>query len=102
MPHRLRKCLASSAVAVLAATLAPAASATLARTLHCEQLSWSALAGGRCIDRIAALIDERDKSHMPESGPIQLVVEIPVPEPQTYALMLVGLLAVGAALRRRR
>lgn len=34
--------------------------------------------------------------------PTAAVVTTPVPEPETYALMLAGLLATGIALRRRR
>lgn len=34
--------------------------------------------------------------------PMAAVVTTPVPEPETYALMLAGLLATGVALRRRR
>ena len=92
----------SFVVTVLAALLPLPAAAEMPSTATCDSPSWSALVAGECgIGDIHVLRQPRQGE---EDGSTALVDEIPgsIPEPETYALMLVGLVAVVAAARKRR
>ncbi|MFZ2650008.1 MAG: PEP-CTERM sorting domain-containing protein [Burkholderiaceae bacterium] len=86
---------------IVAVAAALPAAAEMTGTATCAQPSWSALASGDC-----AIGDLRRLYEPPRQAEPAVVVELvddfAIPEPQTYALMLVGLVAVAAAAWRRR
>lgn len=90
-----------SAIVVLTTCLPLPAAAEVQGTSTCASLSWSALASGEC--GIGDLHILRQSGDAVEDSSTALVIELPgIPEPETYALMLVGLIAVITAFRRRR
>ncbi len=93
--------LISAAVAWAAFFPLPAA-AEVQGAAKCANASWSALAAGEC--GIGDLHVLQGPANSKEDDPTALMVVAPdgIPEPETYALMLVGLVAVAAAARRRR
>jgi hypothetical protein len=92
----------AAAVVGLAIWLPLPAAAEMRGTGTCASPSWTALASGEC--GIGALHIVRQSGNTEEDNSIALV-DLPVadvPEPETYALMLVGLVAVATAVWRRR
>ena len=92
----------SSAAVVLASLVSLPASAEIRGATACSGPTWHALVAGEC-----GLNDARSVLSPGEGGsespPALLAFEpIPgIPEPETYALMLAGLVAVIAVARRR-
>lgn len=65
----------------------------------CADLSWSAMVSGAC-DIGSAL--GAGEARQEEATSATVLVALEVPEPETYALMLIGLAAVIGASRMRR
>lgn len=95
----------SVALSVISALYLPlTAAAELSGTTLCTNPSWSTLASGQCnAGRYLGAHSLRSEGN---DGAIELLageIILPgIPEPQTAALMLVGLLGLVAATRRRR
>ena len=93
-----------AAAVVLAACLPLPAAAEVHGAAKCAKASWSALAAGECGVSDLHVVQKPEQAAEPENS-TELMVGgngSLVPEPETYALMLVGLVAVAAAARRRR
>lgn len=92
------------AVVLLATWLPLPAAAEMRGASTCTNPTWSALASGAC--GIGDLHIVRPSGDTEEDNSIALVAgeNIPpdIPEPETYALMLVGLAAMIVAVRRKR
>lgn len=97
----LIKPLCSLAIALTVGFPLPAAAAVLG-TDPCARLSWNALVLGECGIGIGTEPVQSDPAEAGTSQ-IELVDLAPgVPEPETYALMLAGLVVVALVARRRR
>ena len=89
------------AAVVLAAGSPLTAAAAMHGTATCADPSWSDLASGRCSTQ--NLLRPAPQSEEESSTALVADPGIPqVPEPETYAMVLVGLVAVLIASRRRR
>ena len=90
-----------AAVVFLTTWLPLPAAAEMHGAAACASPSWDALVSGQCgvwESRVA-----REASQVEADSSIALVdLAGTIPEPETYALMLVGLTAVGMVGRRRR
>ncbi len=97
----LVKPLCSVAIALATGFPVPAF-AEMLRADPCAKLSWNALVQGECEIGVSAALGQSSRGESDDS--MVLVVDIPgvVPEPETYALMLAGLVVVAVAARRRR
>ena len=95
------KPLCSVAIALAMGFALPAAAEVLG-TDPCARLSWNALVLGECGVGASTVLEHSDQNKSDKAP--ALVVEFPVmvPEPETYALMLAGLVVVAVAARRRR
>jgi PEP-CTERM motif len=103
MKHR-KFGFAAATLAFLASLPIPAA-AEMVGVGSCTRASWSALAMGECRFAVGGSSASPDSRQSELADPLQVVVEVPpdaIPEPETYALMLVGLVAVVVVTRRRR
>ena len=91
-----------AAVVVLTSWLPLPATAEMRGAAACASPSWNALMSGECTARDANIALQ--PRHGGADDSTQLVIEpvSDVPEPATYALMFVGLVAVIVATRRRR
>lgn len=86
---------------VMASWLPFPAAAEMPGVATCANPSWHVLVSGEC--GIDELHIGRQPDQVDEDSSTALVFTAgPVPEPETYALMLVGLVAVVVASRRRR
>ena len=90
-----------SVVVVMATWMPLPAAAEMPGTAACASPSWNGLVSGDC--GISGASTVRQPRHAGTDSATQLVIEVPmIPEPETYALMLLGLVAVVVAARRRR
>jgi PEP-CTERM motif len=93
-----------SAAVALAACLPLPAAAEVHGAAKCVNASWSALAAGECgvgdlhILRVATDGKEEQSTELlvGTGGNVDII-----PEPETYALMLLGLIAVAVAARKK-
>ena len=108
MSARIRITTLSVAAVLLAATAAQADQSTLASAP--EPASFAEIAKGHLPPAVVGAAREARELLQPpataseasEADPsTQLTVVTPVPEPETYALMLAGLGVLGAAAKRR-
>lgn len=96
------KPLCSVAIALAMGSPIPAA-ADMLGTDPCAKLSWNAVMLGDCGIGVGISTELRQSSRDDSDNSTVLVVEVNgVPEPETYALMLAGLVVVAVAARRRR
>ena len=90
-----------AAAVALAACLPLPAAAEVQGAARCASASWTALAAGECgVGDLHVLQGPAD--HKEDDSTALMVGGPPIPEPETYALMMAGLVAVFAASRRRR
>ena len=68
----------------------------------CAKLSWNALVLGECGVGISAELGQSSRDDSDNSTALVVDPVLVVPEPETYALMLAGLVVVAIAARRRR
>ena len=98
--RKLIKPLCSVAIALAMGFPLPAAAEMLGAD-PCAKLSWNALVLGECGIDTNPVLGQFHRGEADNST--VLVVDLdPVPEPETYALMLAGLVVVAVAARRRR
>ena len=97
----LVKPLCSVAVALAMGFPLPAAAEMLG-TEPCARLSWNALVLGECGIDTSPALGQSYRAASDDSTVLVLDPVIIVPEPETYALMIAGLVVVAVVARRRR
>lgn len=91
-----------AAAVALAACLPLPAAAEVQGAARCTSASWTAVAAGECgVGDLHILQGPADHKE-DDSTALMIGGAGVIPEPETYALMMAGLVAVIAASRRRR
>jgi hypothetical protein len=88
-------------LAIAAGVMAVAASAQASMS-DGQSASFAQLAGQAGRELMVRVHGDASNETTPAPGPAENTVAIAVPEPETYALLLAGLVAVGLVIRRRR
>ena len=97
----LVKPLCSVAVALAMGFPLPATAEMLGAD-PCAILSWNALVLGECGIDTSPVLGQSHRGEADNSTVLVVSISDAVPEPETYALMLAGLVVVAVAARRRR
>ena len=98
----VRAVAATGGLTVLALASLPAQAAYFAETRDAVQIAASTLRDHLAVTGDAgSFVAVGGVSQAPDAGALAPTVAAPVPEPETYALLLAGLGVVGWAARRR-